>query len=121
MAVLLISHDLENVTNWTHNITVMYCGQFVEAGTTEQIFHTPLHPYTKALLESSPIANLDLPAKSRLMTLPGSIPILQHLPIGCRLGPRCPRAQRECVAAPKIKNYHGHLVSCHFSLEDNYS
>lgn len=120
MSILLISHDLENITHWTNAITVMYSGQFVEAGTTEQIFTQPYHPYTQALLDSSLKANSQLPAKSRLMALPGSIPILQHLPIGCRLGPRCPRAQRECVIAPTTKNYHGHKVSCHFSLKDNY-
>ncbi|WP_448566498.1 peptide ABC transporter ATP-binding protein [Thalassotalea ganghwensis] len=120
MSILLISHDLENVTHWTNTITVMYSGQFVEAGTTEQIFTKPYHPYTRALVDSSPSANIQIPAKARLMTLPGSIPILQHLPIGCRLGPRCPRAQRECVKAPKIKNYQGHQVSCHFSLRGSY-
>lgn len=118
MSILLVSHDLENVTHWTNTITVMYSGQFVEAGTTSQIFNQPFHPYTRALLESSPKANVQLPKKSRLVTLPGSIPILQHLPIGCRLGPRCPRAQQACVTAPKAKNYHGHLVSCHFSYRE---
>lgn len=116
MSILLISHDLENITHWTNTITVMYSGQFVEAGTTTQIFNKPLHPYTRALVDSSPSANLHLPAKSRLKTLPGSIPILQHLPIGCRLGPRCPRAQQACVKAPSVTNYHGHKVSCHFPL-----
>ncbi len=120
MSILLISHDLENVTHWTNTITVMYSGQFVEAGTTKQIFKSPYHPYTKALLDSSPKANVELPPKSRLMTLPGSIPVLQHLPIGCRLGPRCPRAQKKCVQAPKTTNYHGHQVNCHYSLKDTY-
>jgi len=120
MSILLISHDLENVTHWTNTITVMYSGQFVEAGTTEEIFNKPYHPYTRALVDSSPKANVDIPIKSRLMTLPGSIPILQHLPIGCRLGPRCPKAQRACVQAPKVKSYHGHQVSCHYSLKGSY-
>ena len=120
MSILLISHDLENVTHWTDTLTVMYSGQFVEAGTTKQIFEKPYHPYTRAFVDSSPKANLQLPAKSRLPTLPGSIPILQHLPIGCRLGPRCPQAQQQCVNAPKVKNYHGHQVSCHFSLRGSY-
>lgn len=120
MSILLISHDLESVTHWTDTITVMYSGQFVEAGTTQQIFNQPYHPYTKALLDSSPKANADLPLKSRLMALPGSIPILQHLPIGCRLGPRCPSAQQECVITPSVTNHHGHQVSCHYSLKGNY-
>lgn len=120
MSLLLISHDLENMTHWTNRITVMYSGQFVEAGTTKQIFSTPFHPYTRALVDSSPHANSKLERKSHLSALPGSIPILQHLPIGCRLGPRCPRAQQACVNAPKVKNHHGHLVSCHFSLKETY-
>lgn len=120
MSILLISHDLESLTHWTDRLTVMYSGQFVEAGTTEQIFTTPYHPYTKALVDGSTKANTEIPPKSRLMTLPGSIPLLQHLPIGCRLGPRCPRAQRKCVTAPKSVNYHSHIVSCHFSLKDMY-
>ena len=88
MSILLISHDVENITHWTNTITVMYSGQFVEAGTTQQIFNKPYHPYTRALVDSSPKANMQLPSKSRLIALPGTIPILQHLPIGCRLGPR---------------------------------
>lgn len=120
MSILLISHDLETVTHWTDTITVMYSGQFIEAGTTKQIFECPLHPYTKALIDSSPLAHSDLPAKSHLTALPGSIPILQHLPKGCRLGPRCPRAQKACVHAPKTTNFHGHQVSCHYSLKDAY-
>jgi cationic peptide transport system ATP-binding protein len=116
MSILLISHDLENLTHWTKTITVMYSGQFVEAGSTSQIFNKPMHPYTRALVDSSTKANLQLPSKSRLMTLPGSIPILQHLPIGCRLGPRCPRAQHTCVEAPRVSNFHGHKVSCHFPI-----
>ena len=120
MSILLISHDIENVTHWTNTITVMYSGQFVEAGTTEHIFNQPFHPYTRALVDSSPKTNVQIPVKSRLLTLPGSIPLLQHLPIGCRLGPRCPRAQQACVKAPKVKNHHGHQVSCHFSLKDTY-
>lgn len=120
MSVLLISHDLENMAHWTNRITVMYSGQFVEAGNTEQIFSTPFHPYTKALVESTAHANFTTPPKTRLSALPGSIPILQHIPIGCRLGPRCPRAQKACVNTPKVKNHHGHLVSCHYSLKDTY-
>ena len=115
-----VSSDGQYFNAGTHTITVMYSGQFIEAGTTEQIFNRPYHPYTKALLDSSPKANIELPLKSRLTTLPGSIPVLQHLPIGCRLGPRCPRAQKICVQAPKTTNHHGHLVNCHYSLKETY-
>ncbi len=120
MSILLISHELEKISHWTDRLTVMYSGQFVEAGTTEQIFKTPFHPYTKALLSSSPKLSKHLAKKTRLETLPGTIPVLQHLPIGCRLGPRCPNAQKHCVTAPQIRNFQGHLVSCHFSHRRDY-
>ncbi|WP_371377223.1 oligopeptide/dipeptide ABC transporter ATP-binding protein [Thalassotalea aquiviva] len=121
MSVLLISHELGKISHWTDRLTVMYSGQFVEAGTTEQIFKTPFHPYTKALIASTPHPSMALNKNSRLHTLPGTIPVLQHLPIGCRLGPRCPNAQRKCVTAPKIRSFQGHLVSCHFSHRGDYA
>lgn len=120
MSILLISHELEKISHWTDNLTVMYSGQFVEAGTTEQIFNTPFHPYTKALMDSMPSADKEIISKMRLKTLPGTIPVLQHLPIGCRLGPRCPNAQKKCVTAPQIESYNGHQVSCHFSHRKDY-
>lgn len=120
MSILLISHELEKISHWTDYLTVMYSGQFVEAGTTEQIFNTPFHPYTKALIASTPRTSTNLIKKSLLHTLPGSIPSLQHLPIGCRLGPRCPNAQKKCVIAPQVESFQGHQVSCHFSHRKEY-
>lgn len=120
MSILLISHELEKISHWTENLTVMYSGQFVEAGSTEQIFNTPFHPYTKALMDSTPRADKVIAKKAKLATLPGTIPVLQHLPIGCRLGPRCPNAQKKCVIAPQIESFHGHQVSCHFSHREDY-
>ncbi|WP_413111415.1 oligopeptide/dipeptide ABC transporter ATP-binding protein [Thaumasiovibrio sp. DFM-14] len=115
--ILLISHDLTTVTQWADRITVMYCGQSVESGSRHQIIDTPRHPYTLALLQAMPDFNLDhLPHKSRMHTLPGVIPPLQHLPIGCRLGPRCPNAQRKCVEVPKSRKIKNHKFSCHFPL-----
>jgi cationic peptide transport system ATP-binding protein len=119
MSVLLITHDLENITHLADTITVMYSGQFVEAGKIKQIFAHPFHPYTKALIDSSPKSNTWVAPKSKLIALSGSIPLLKHLPIGCRLGPRCPNAQKECVIAPKTESHHGHQVSCHFFLKDS--
>ncbi|MDN3653166.1 ATP-binding cassette domain-containing protein [Thalassotalea ponticola] len=114
MSILLISHELEKLSYWTKHLTVMYSGQFVEAGTTEQILSNPFHPYTRALVASSPSGGEGYLPKQPLETLPGSIPSLSHLPIGCRLGPRCPNAQKKCVKAPSLKSYKGHQVSCHF-------
>lgn len=118
VSILLITHDLEHVEYWTETITVMYCGQTVESGLTKHIFKQPFHPYTMALLQSMPHFDERLRHKSQLSTLSGCVPALQHLPIGCRLGPRCPRAQRRCVQVPQMQKSHGHYFSCHFPLID---
>ncbi len=114
--ILLIGHDLTTITQWATRITVMYCGQSVESAATEQILKAPKHPYTIALLKAMPDFSNWIPHKQKLQSLPGSIPALQHLPIGCRLGPRCPYAQRQCVEIPYSKKIKDHKYSCHFPL-----
>lgn len=119
VSIILITHDLEHVESWTESITVMYCGQTVESGLTKHIFRQPFHPYTMALLQSMPHFDEMIEHKSQLTTLSGCVPSLQHLPIGCRLGPRCPRAQRRCVQVPQMQKSRGHFFSCHFPLIDD--
>lgn len=114
--ILLISHDLTTITQWADRITVMYCGQSVESASRTQILETPYHPYTQALLQAMPDFNDDIPHKSKLACLSGAIPPLQHLPIGCRLGPRCPFAQRKCVEVPHTQKIKNHKFACHFPL-----
>ncbi|MFD1009018.1 MULTISPECIES: peptide ABC transporter ATP-binding protein [Oceanisphaera] len=114
--ILLISNDLTTFAQLTDNITVMYCGQAVESGTREQLLTKPHHPYTAALLQMMPDLDGSLPHKSRLNILPGAIPPLQSLPIGCRLGPRCPNAQKQCVITPPLAKYKGQSYYCHFPL-----
>lgn len=116
LAILFVSHDLLAIGSMAHTMTVLYCGQTVEGGKMKQIRKRPLHPYTKALLDSAPSFRNDLPPKSFLPTMEGSIPPLQHLPIGCRLGPRCPRAQKACVVTPATRRIHDHTYNCHFPL-----
>lgn len=118
-AIMLISHDLTTITQWADRITVMYCGQSVESGNRAQLVERTRHPYTDALLRAMPDFSKDdnIPHKSRLPSLPGSIPPLQHLPIGCRLGPRCPYAQRKCIEVPPRQfEEKDHKFSCHFPL-----
>lgn len=115
-AILLISHDLTTMTQWADRITVMYCGQSVESASRQDILQNPHHPYTVALLQAMPNFDEQIAHKSRLNSLPGSIPPLQHLPIGCRLGPRCPYAQRKCVEVPERHHIKNHKFSCHFPL-----
>lgn len=116
MSILLISHELETVARYSETLSVLYCGQLVEAGETSVLLNRPMHPYTDALIKSVPEFQPDLKSKQPLYALPGSIPTLQHLPIGCRLGPRCPNARKECVKTPALEKMNNHYFSCHFPL-----
>lgn len=116
LSILFVSHDLLAISAMADTMTVLYCGQTVESGKMSQLKRRPLHPYTKALLDSAPSFRRDLPPKAALSCLDGTIPTLQHLPIGCRLGPRCPRARKECVKMPDVRRIHDHHYACHFPL-----
>jgi cationic peptide transport system ATP-binding protein len=116
LSILFVSHDLLAITSIADTMTVLYCGQTVESGKVKSLLKRPLHPYTKALLDSAPSFQTTLAIKSPLKSLEGTIPSLQHLPAGCRLGPRCPNARKECVQVPVMRNIQGHQYSCHFPL-----
>jgi cationic peptide transport system ATP-binding protein len=116
LAILFVSHDLLAITSISQSMTVLYCGQTVESGRVKSLLKRPLHPYTKALLDSAPSFQLSLPTKSPLVALKGTIPTLQNLPAGCRLGPRCPNARKECVQVPVARAIQEHTYSCHFPL-----
>jgi len=90
----------------------MYCGEIIEAGPTKELINSPKHPYTKALLESLPIAWSDV-SKSKVPALKGSTPSLFHLPEGCYLGPRCPIASVKCVNHPQLQRSTNHHIRCH--------
>ncbi|MGJ8680806.1 oligopeptide/dipeptide ABC transporter ATP-binding protein [Paraglaciecola sp.] len=115
-SILFVSHDLLAISSMGHFMTVLYCGQTVETGELRRLRKRAFHPYTQALLDSAPSFRKDLPPKSNLTSLPGTIPTLHHLPIGCRFGPRCPRARKECVTTPAVRKIHSHYYSCHFPL-----
>ncbi|MBE8168756.1 MAG: ATP-binding cassette domain-containing protein [Shewanella sp.] len=114
VTILLISHELENMMKWSDSLTFLYCGQVTESGPTKKIISKPYHPYTKTLLSHIPDHKTDIKHKAIMPTLPGSIPSLQHLPIGCRLGPRCPQAERQCVNQPKLMQDKQRSFACHF-------
>ena len=114
--ILLISHDLRTMSHWANRINVLYCGQTMETAASQELITTPHHPYTQALIRAMPDFGSALPHKSRLNTLPGAIPSLEHLPIGCRLGPRCPYAQKKCIETPRLAGAKNHLFACHFPL-----
>ncbi len=100
MAILLITHNVGLVGDIADRVTVMYAGQIVESAPTHELLQRPLHPYTRALLQSVP--GLEGQAE-RLRTIPGHVPQLGALPAGCRFHPRCELANPDCaVAAPAL-------------------
>lgn len=117
MAMIFITHNLGSISSWADSINVMYCGQLVESGPTNKIITSPKHPYTKALFDSEPdFQQNEFRIRKKLYTLKGTIPTLQHLPIGCRLGPRCPNAQKACVKMPEQAKIKGQQFRCHYPL-----
>lgn len=116
MALILITHDLALVAESAHRIIVMYAGQVVEEGKAAEIFSSPLHPYTQALLKALPEF---AEGKSRLQSLPGVVPGKYDRPQGCLLNPRCPYATEKCrTAEPAMQIINGRQVKCHFPLNE---
>jgi len=94
MSVILISHDMGVISEFTDRIAVMYAGQVVEQAVGAGLFERPMHPYTDGLLRAIPDIDADA---ARLATIPGSIPDPAHPPAGCRFHPRCPEATAACT------------------------
>ncbi len=93
ISMIFISHDISIVADVSHDIGIMYAGQLVEYGPRDEVFDSPVHPYTKALLASYPRLT---GAKSLLQPIPGETPNLIHPPDGCRFCDRCPGASPNC-------------------------
>ena len=113
-SILLASNDINSISEWCDAFVVLYCGQNSESGPREAILENPHHPYTQALLHSIPDFTQPLPFKSQLGTLKGSVPLLEEMPLGCRLGPRCPFAQKKCITKPTALRVKQHEFYCHF-------
>ncbi|MEA4960926.1 ABC transporter ATP-binding protein [Lutispora sp.] len=94
-AVILVTHDLGVVADVAHRVQVMYAGTIVERGTVDEIFYSPEHPYTWALLRSIP--RIGLQSKERLCSLKGTPPDLIQPPIGCPFSARCEYCMRICL------------------------
>jgi peptide/nickel transport system ATP-binding protein len=111
MAILLITHNLGLVSEIAHRVAVMYAGQIVEEGQSEQLLRRPFHPYTRALIASVPVLGQGV---SRLAAIPGTVPPLDQLPAGCRFAPRCPIARSDCLESmPSLLQVEpGRFVRC---------
>ena len=102
MSIILITHDLGVVAEYTDHVLVMYAGRVVESAPVRDLFAHPRHPYTRGLLESIPkIGARRGPGEPahRLPTIEGMVPDLRHLPPGCRFADRCPMVIPDCTKA----------------------
>src|SRR5207249_974579 len=120
-SILFISHDLGVIAEMADDVGVMYAGHLVEFGPVDEVYSSPRHPYTKALLRSVPKQYKD---DGPLPSLPGSVPNLSALPAGCTFHPRCPLAQPVCTREPgppleraKVAQSPEHKAACYFSEE----
>ena len=112
LAYLFISHDLGVVRHIAHDVLVMYLGHTVEHGEKNAIFSRPLHPYTQALLASTPGLAGSGPAAQRTV-LKGELPSPLNPPTGCVFSTRCPYATEQCRnERPVLQQLHGRAVAC---------
>ena len=112
---LVITHNLAVIRHVSEKLAVMYLGKIVEKGNTEEIFSSPRHPYTLALLSAHSHVNPE--NGNKRIELKGDIPSLLKRPSGCEFHPRCPFSKKICRhEVPPLQHEDGHEYTCHFPL-----
>ena len=114
MALVLITHNMGVVSEMAQRVAVMYAGQIMEERSAQDLFTTPQHPYTQALMVAMPERSDGL---TRLATIPGMVPGLYDRPDGCLFAPRCAYATDDCRAQrPALKTWQAGTVRCIYPL-----
>ncbi len=124
LTYLFVSHDLSVIRHVADRIAVMYLGKIVELADRDELYVSPKHPYTKALLSAVPIPDPKIEKKRQRIILSGDLPSPINIPSGCRFHTRCPMAQTICreVEPPfEAKTGHDHFAACHFSEQVSVS
>jgi len=121
LTYLFISHDLGVVRYMSDLIGVMYLGKMVEVGPAWDVYSAPIHPYTRGLIDTVPVADPKLERAKENEGVRGELPSAVAPPSGCRFRTRCPRAQAVCAEQePPLRPFtaDGHKAACHFPLRE---
>lgn len=114
LSMIFIAHDLSVVRYISDRVLVLYLGQVMELASCEDLYAKPLHPYTRALIQSVPIPDPDLERVHTERGLRGEPPSPLSPPSGCPFSSRCPYAVARChLEKPRLRAYAGRLISCH--------
>lgn len=117
ISMLLMTHDINVVAQFSDYVGVMYAGRIMEYGKTEEVFYNPKHPYTKGLLRATPSLSGDI---KQLKPIEGNPPDLRELPSGCVFRVRCPFAKEVCAnSEPENIDFGGRFSRCFFAKESH--